>query len=246
MAAKADGVVAGIEVAEMVFRRLGSELSWSPKVSDGDPVHRGEVIVTFEADYRCLLSGERTALNFLQRMSGVATASAAYRKLVEPSQTRILDTRKTLPGFRLLDKYAVRAGGAMNHRTGLYDMVMIKDNHIAVAGGITPAVRTIREKIREGILVEVETCNLTEVEEALLAGADIIMLDNMDNETMRQAVLLINGRAQTEASGNMTPERLPLVAATGVDFISVGALTHSVKALDISMTIFPDDPVHHL
>jgi len=243
MTAKADGVVAGLEVAEMVFRRLDSELSWTPEVNDGDTVRRGEVIVTFEAGYRCLLSGERTALNFLQRMSGIATVSAAYRKMVEHTPTRILDTRKTLPGFRLLDKYAVRAGGALNHRMGLNDMVMIKDNHIAVAGGIAPAVRTIREKVKEGMLVEVETSNLKEVAEALLAGADIIMLDNMDNETVRQAVLFINGRAKTEASGNMTPERLPLVAETGVDFISAGALTHSVVALDISMTIFPDDPV---
>jgi nicotinate-nucleotide pyrophosphorylase (carboxylating) len=144
-----------------------------------------------------------------------------------------------LPGFRLLDKYAVRAGGALNHRTGLYDMVMIKDNHIAVAGGITNAVKTIRGKIREDISIEVETCNLREVEEALKAGADIIMLDNMDIATMGKAVKLINGRAKTEASGNMTAEKVAEVAATGVDFISVGALTHSVKALDISQTIFP-------
>jgi nicotinate-nucleotide pyrophosphorylase (carboxylating) len=242
MRAKSEGIIAGLEVAKMVFLRLGENLVWEPKVRDGDPLKKGDVIVTFEADYRVLLTGERTALNFLQRMSGVATASAAYRKIVEETDTKILDTRKTLPGFRLLDKYAVRAGGAFNHRMGLFDMVMIKDNHIAVAGGITPAVRTIRESAEEGILIEVETCNLAEVAEALDAGADIIMLDNMDNDAMRQAVRLINGRAKTEASGNMSPERLAGVAATGVDYISVGALTHSVKALDISMTIYPDDP----
>lgn len=246
MRAKADGVVAGLEVAEMVFHRLGGDLKWMPVLKDGDPVKKGDVIVTFEADYSVLLTGERTALNFMQRMSGVATASAAYQKIVEETNTKILDTRKTLPGFRLLDKYAVRAGGAFNHRMGLYDMVMIKDNHIAVAGGITPAIKTIREKVDKGILIEVETCNLAEVAEALEAGADIIMLDNMDNDTMRQAVQLINGRAKTEASGNMSTERLAPVAATGVDFISVGALTHSVKALDISMTIYPDDPLDNL
>jgi len=243
MMVKADGVIAGLEVAALVFHRLGDGLSWTPLAADGDPVKKGDVIVRFEADFKTLLTGERTALNFLQRMSGVATASSAYREILGNSNTRILDTRKTLPGFRLLDKYAVKAGGALNHRMGLYDMVMIKDNHIAVAGGITHAVRTIKARIREGVRIEVETGNLQEVEEALAAGVDIIMLDNMDNETMRHAVRLINGKAETEASGNMTTERLIEVAATGVDYISIGALTHSVKALDISMTIFPDEPV---
>jgi nicotinate-nucleotide pyrophosphorylase (carboxylating) len=240
LGAKGEGVIAGLEVARLVFQHFESDLIWEPLVQDGDQVKNGDVIVKFEADYKTLLTGERTALNFLQRMSGIATAAFSFQKILENSNTKILDTRKTLPGFRLLDKYAVKAGGAMNHRFGLYDMVMIKDNHIAIAGGISRAVTQIRNKIPEGIRIEVETCSLKDVEEALLAGADIIMLDNMDNETMRQAVKLINGRAATEASGNMTPERLLEVAVTGVDYISVGALTHSVKALDISQTILSD------
>lgn len=237
MVAKAGGVIAGLEVAEMVFRRFDPDLVWKPLVSDGDKVSKGDVIVGFSANYRALLTGERTALNFLQRMSGIATSANEYVAVLKGFHTKILDTRKTLPGFRLCDKYAVKAGGASNHRIGLYDMVMIKDNHIAIAGGIARAVEAIRPKIAPGIEIEVETTNLEEVREALDAGAGIIMLDNMDNETMSRAVTLINGKAKTEASGNMTPERLLEVARTGVDFISVGALTHSVKALDISQRI---------
>lgn len=239
LTAKAEGVVAGLEVARMVFLRFGQELVWQPLLEDGNRVSIGDVLVSFEADFRTLLTGERTALNFLQRMSGIATAAARFQEILAGSRTRILDTRKTLPGFRLLDKYAVRAGGAQNHRTGLYDMVMIKDNHIAVAGGILQAVDTIRRKVPGTTQIEVETTSLKEVEEALQAGADIIMLDNMDLQVMEQAVKLIGDRAKTEASGNMTAERIAAAAATGVDYISVGALTHSVKALDISQTIFP-------
>jgi nicotinate-nucleotide pyrophosphorylase (carboxylating) len=237
MEAKSEGIIAGLEVAEMVFRCLDPQLDWNPLVNDGDTIKKGDVIVQFSADFRALLTGERTALNFLQRMSGIATVSGYYASLISGTGTKILDTRKTLPGFRLLDKYAVKAGGAENHRMGLFDMVMIKDNHIAVAGGIINAVKAIRLRVDKNMLIEIETSCLKEVEEALHAGADIIMLDNMDNKTMQEAVRLINGRAKTEASGNMTPERLPEVAATGIDFISVGALTHSVKALDISQTI---------
>lgn len=239
MVAKADGVIAGLPVAEMVFRRLDPALSWMPQAAEGGHVSKGDIIVRFEATYRALLTGERTALNFLQRMSGIATLSAQYANAVSSFKTVILDTRKTLPGFRLLDKYAVRTGGAENHRIGLFDMAMIKDNHIEVAGGIRPAIGQIRSRIPAGIQIEVETTSLNQVQEAIDAGADIIMLDNMDNETMRAAVKLINGRAKVEASGNMTAARLKDVAATGVDFISIGALTHSVQALDISQRIEP-------
>lgn len=237
MVTKADGIIAGLEVAELVFRKLDGELTWNPLVRDGERVNKGDIIVKFSASYRALLTGERTALNFLQRMSGIATAAGLYSGILSDSKTKILDTRKTIPGFRLLDKYAVRAGGGVNHRMGLYDMVMIKDNHIAVAGGIRKAVETIRPGLPAPIKIEVETTSLLQVEEAVNACADIIMLDNMDTQTMRRAVEFINGRALTEASGNMVPERLREVADTGVDFISAGALTHSVKALDISQEI---------
>ncbi len=237
MVAKAEGVIAGLEVAETVFRKLDPHLKWEVKVADGGKVKKGDLIVEFEGTYRALLTGERTALNFLQRMSGIATMSNRYAEAVSDFKTVILDTRKTLPGFRLLDKYSVKTGGASNHRIGLYDMVMIKDNHIEVAGGITQAVNEIKPKIADGIKIEIETTTLAQVQEAIDAGADIIMLDNMDNTSMKQAVELVAGRAKTEASGNMTLERLREVAATGVDYISIGALTHSVQALDISQRL---------
>ena len=237
MVAKTDGVIAGLEVAEMVFRQLDESLNWEPKVKDGDAVKKDDIIVRFDASYRALLTGERTALNFFQRMCGIASMSAIYADAVKEFKTVILDTRKTLPGFRMLDKYSVKTGGASNHRIGLYDMAMIKDNHIEVAGGITPAVEQIRAKIPADIKIEVETTTLEQVQEALNAGADIIMLDNMDNATMTKAVEMIEGKAKVEASGNMTLERLREVAATGVDYISIGALTHSVNAMDISQRL---------
>ncbi|MGQ7870490.1 carboxylating nicotinate-nucleotide diphosphorylase [Sunxiuqinia sp. sy24] len=237
MVAKADGVIAGLPIAEMVFRHFDESLVWEPQVEEGARVSNGTVLVRFEASYRALLTAERTALNFFQRLSGIATMSALYADAVKDSKTVILDTRKTLPGFRMLDKYAVKTGGASNHRIGLYDMVMIKDNHIEVAGGITPAVEQIRSKIPADIKIEVETTTLEQVQEAVEAKADIIMLDNMDNATMTKAVQLIAGRAKVEASGNMTIERLKGVAATGVDYISIGALTHSVQAMDISQRL---------
>lgn len=178
-------------------------------------------------------------LNFLQRMSGIATYTHQCVQCVSGTKTQILDTRKTAPGHRLTDKMAVRDGGGTNHRASLSDMVMLKDNHIAMAGGILPAVEEVRPNLPISILIEVETTTLEEVQEALDAGADIIMLDNMDIETMRRAVVLINGQAKVEASGNMTVERLASVAAVGVDYISIGALTHSVRAFDISMKIKP-------
>ena len=237
MVAKADGVVAGLPVAEMVFKKLDPDLIWNEKVQEGDKVKNGDVLVEFEGSYRALLTGERTALNFLQRLSGIATMSAIYADVVKDFQTVILDTRKTLPGFNKLDKYAVKTGGASNHRHGLHDMAMIKDNHIEVAGGIMAAVKAVRSGIEHGIKIEVETTTLAQVQEAVDAKVDIIMLDNMDMETMGKAVELIAGRAKVEASGNITLERLREVAATGVDFISIGALTHSVRALDISQRI---------
>ncbi len=237
MVAKSDGVVAGLPVAEMVFKKLDPAIIWNEKVAEGAKVKSGDVLVEFEGSYRALLTGERTALNFLQRLSGIATMSAKYADEVKDFQTVILDTRKTLPGFNKLDKYAVKTGGASNHRHGLHDMAMIKDNHIQVAGGITAAVKAVRSSVDHGIKIEVETTTLAQVQEAIDAKADIIMLDNMDLKTMRKAVELIAGRTKIEASGNITIERLRDVAATGVDYISIGALTHSVSAMDISQRI---------
>lgn len=235
--AKENGVVAGLPVAEMVFRELDDTLEWNVKKQEGENVQKGEILVEFKASYRALLTGERIALNFVQRLSGIASATHVFVNEVKDFHVQILDTRKTLPGFRLLDKYAVKTGGATNHRMGLHDMVMIKDNHIQVAGGIKPAVDAVRMKMPVSIKIEVETTTIEEVKQALEAGADIIMLDNMTTEMMTEAVKLIGKRAKTEASGNMSLERLREVAATGVDFISIGSLTHSVKALDISQRI---------
>lgn len=237
MIAKADGIIAGLPIAEKIFKKLDANVQFLSSVNDGDKIKSGDLICTIKGAYRALLTGERLALNFLQRISGIATETAKYVEAVSDYHTKILDTRKTIPGHRMLDKYAVKTGGGTNHRIGLYDMVMIKDNHISVAGGITNAVNAIRPKIDENIKIEVETTKLQQVEEALQAGADIIMLDNMDNETMTNAVKLINGKALVEASGNMSLKRVKEVAATGVDYISIGALTHSVKALDISQRI---------
>ncbi len=237
MKMKADGVISGLSIARRVYERFAKDIVWHPLVQDGDQVKKGDIILRIEASYRCLLLGERLSLNILQRMSGIATETAKYVRELDGSHTRLLDTRKTAPGLRVLDKMAVKDGGATNHRMGLYDMAMIKDNHIKVAGGITNAVRAVRANVPDGIKIEVETTNLEEVREALSVKADIIMLDNMANDEMAEAVRIIAGQAQTEASGNMNIPRLKEVAATGVDFISVGALTHSVTALDISMNI---------
>ena len=237
MTAKADGVISGLPVVEKVFRRFQEDIVFKPVVRDGDTVRKGDVILRIEGSYPALLKAERTALNFFQRMSGIATETAKYVAELRGTHTRLLDTRKTAPGMRVTDKMAVHDGGAVNHRMGLYDMAMIKDNHIKMAGSIAKAVEQVRSKVAPGIQIEVEATNLDEVKEALEARADIIMLDNMSTEMMRDAVNIIGGRAKTEASGNMTLPRIAEVAATGVDFISVGALTHSVKALDISMNI---------
>ena len=237
LVAKEDGVIAGLKVAEMVFRKFDKTLEWNELLSDGSKVRSGDVIVEFKGNYRALLTGERKALNFLQRLSGIASYANRCMKEIEGTKVEILDTRKTLPGYRHLDKYAVRMGGASNHRFGLYDMVMIKDNHIKVAGGITQAVEAIRKCVPKSIKIEVETTNIEEVKEALAADVDIIMLDNMSSSLMKECVQIINKRAKIEASGNMTIKRIKKVAHTGVDYISIGALTHSVKALDISQRI---------
>lgn len=237
LVAKEEGVIAGLPIAEMVFKKFDKNIEWKVVLPDGSKVKQGDVIVEFKGNYRALLTGERKALNFLQRLSGIATYANKCMKEIEGHNVEILDTRKTLPGYRYLDKYAVRMGGASNHRFGLYDMVMIKDNHIQVAGSIKQAVQAIRSKIPKSIKIEVETTNLEQVQEALQADVDIIMLDNMSSKLMKEAVDLINGRAKIEASGNMTLKRIRKVAATGVNYISIGALTHSVKALDITMRI---------
>jgi len=237
MTAKADGVVAGLPIAKKVFEKLDSKLIWKPLIKDGDRVKKGDLIVEIEASFRALLTGERLALNLLQRLSGIATETAKYVKEVEGTKVKILDTRKTVPGLRTFDKYAVKMGGGTNHRIGLFDLAMIKDNHIKIAGSIAKAVSQVRQAIPTDIKIEVETTTLAEVLQAADAGADIIMLDNMSNEMMTEAVELINGRSLIEASGNMNIQRLKGVAATGIDLISVGALTHSVIALDISQNI---------
>ena len=235
--AKDDGVVAGLDVAHKVFQQLDADIIWEPQKSDGDKVKKSEVLVEFQGSYRAILSGERTALNFIQRMSGIATKTAKYVEAVAHTKAEILDTRKTVPGLRMLDKYAVKMGGGTNHRIGLFDMVMLKENHIRIAGGITKAVNEVRKSVTPNIKIEVETTNLDEVKEAAEAGVDIIMLDNMDNEMMKEAIKLINGRAKVEASGSMDLSRIKIIAELGVDYISVGKLTHSVEAFDISQLV---------
>ncbi len=240
MTAKQDGVISGLEIVKMVYDRFQDDVVFTPYFKDGDTVKKGDVILKVEATYPTLLRGERLSLNIFQRMCGIATETARYVKELKDTQTRLLDTRKTAPGLRVLDKLAVKHGGGTNHRMGLYDMAMIKDNHIKMAGSIAKAVEQVRSKIDKGIKIEVETTNLDEVRQAIDAGADIIMLDNMGTEMMTQAVSIIkeSGKGiKTEASGNMSIPRLLEVAATGVDFISVGALTHTVKGMDISMNI---------
>jgi len=241
---KETGVVAGLLVAGLVFQLLDPEVRFRPLVEDGTAVFPGDVVAEVEGPGRAILSGERTALNFLQRMSGIATLTRRYVEAVAGTRAVILDTRKTAPGLRLLDKWAVRLGGGQNHRLGLYDMVLIKDNHIAAAGGITGAVARVQQERRpvapefnSGATIEVEVKNLDDLEEALALGVDRIMLDNVDLATMRQAVEMAAGRVELEASGGVTLKTVAAIAATGVDYISVGALTHSPGALDISLEI---------
>ena len=233
--AKEPGVICGVGVVLRVFALLDKHVKIDPCVDDGDAVEPGDVIATITGPSRSILTGERTALNLLQYLSGVATKTAEAVKHVAGTNAQITDTRKVLPGLRALSKYAVRCGGGSNHRFNLSDGVLIKDNHIMAAGSIAGAVRLARNGAPHTLKIEVETENLDQVAEALSAGADVIMLDNMPPETMAEAVKIIAGRALTEASGNMGQRDLRTVAQTGVDFISIGALTHSPKALDISL-----------
>jgi len=235
--AKEEGIVAGLRIAELIFKKLDPAIKWQQHFNDGVKINPGDILVNFEGSYKAILTGERTALNFLQRMSGIATLTSKFVNAVKGTKTKILDSRKTVPGLRMIDKYAVKIGGGTNHRIGLYDMVLIKDNHIKIAGGISNAVNQVRTNLKAGIKIEVETSNIDEVLEAVMLNVDFIMLDNMSTEMMRHAVKLINGKALVEASGNMTLGRVKEAAETGVDFISVGALTHSVCALDIAQYI---------
>jgi nicotinate-nucleotide pyrophosphorylase (carboxylating) len=236
--AKSAGVIAGLPVFAAVYAEVDPSLTVELFVEDGTQVEPGTLVCSVSGAGQSVLTGERVALNFLQRLSGVATLTAAFVDAVAGTGAVILDTRKTTPGMRGLEKYAVRCGGGQNHRVGLYDMVLIKDNHIDAAGGITAAVQAVRgNSVAAGLAVEVEVKTLDELREALALNVDRILLDNMTDDQMREAVAITGGRTKLEASGNMSLERVPAVAATGVDYISVGALTHSAPALDLSMRL---------
>lgn len=235
---KQDCILAGVELAEIIFHTFDKNLKVEVLVKDGETAKVGDVAFYVEGSARSILSTERLVLNCMQRMSGIATMTHDWDSRLVGTKTKLLDTRKTTPNFRLCEKWAVAIGGGTNHRFGLYDMIMLKDNHIDYNGSITNAVKMAKEyitKLKKTLKIEVETRNLAEVEEAVNAGADRIMLDNMDVATMKKAVLLIKGKAESEASGGITREMLKKVAATGVDFISAGALTHSAENIDLSL-----------
>lgn len=233
--AKEDGVIAGLDIYARVFTILDEKTEIDFHCKDGDEVKKGELMATVTGDIRVLLSGERVALNYLQRMSGIATYTRQVAKLLEGSKVTLLDTRKTTPNCRVFEKYAVRVGGGCNHRYNLSDGVLLKDNHIGAAGSVTKAIQMVKAYAPFVRKIEIEVETLEQVKEAVEAGADIIMLDNMTPEVMKQAVELINGRAQTECSGNITKENIQKIREIGVDFVSSGALTHSAPILDISM-----------
>lgn len=234
---KDSGIIAGLDVMGEVFAQVDQNIVYTPLVKEGSAVSPGDVVARVEGDGPSITIGERTALNFLQRMSGIATATRRYVDAVAGTGARILDTRKTAPGLRALDKLAVRLGGGTNHRHGLYDMVLIKDNHILAAGSITKAVERVREDVNDDLPIEVEVESLEQLQEALTLEVDRVMLDNMDTEQMREAVEVAAGDVELEASGGITLENVAQVATTGVDYISVGALTHSVEALDVSLDV---------
>lgn len=232
---KQDGIICGLTVFERTFKLLDENSRFETDVKDGDFVKAGQLIGVIYGDIKVILSGERTALNYLQRMSGIATITREYVKELEGTNTTLLDTRKTTPNMRPFEKHAVKVGGGTNHRYNLSDGVLLKDNHIGAAGSITKAIKMAKAYAPFVRKIEIETETLEQVQEALDAGADIIMLDNMDNETMRKAVEMVNGKAQTECSGNVTKARLKEIAEIGVDFVSSGALTHSAPIMDISL-----------
>jgi nicotinate-nucleotide pyrophosphorylase (carboxylating) len=235
--AKEQLVIAGLDIACRVFERLDPQIVYKPLFADGDRVKNGEVVVEVEGKLCSLLVGERTALNFLQRLSGIATYVRLYVDMLGDREVRLVDTRKTVPGWRVLEKYAVRVGGAYNHRMGLYDGVLIKDNHVSVCGGINNAVSNIRNSVSHFMKIEVEVSDLDGVREAIDSGVDIIMLDNMDIKQIKEAVEFINGKALVEVSGGITIDNLNHLADTGVDIISSGALTHHAQSVDLSMRL---------
>ncbi len=230
-------VLAGLDMVWRVFKKFDQNIIVDTIYQDGDHVEAGITVLTVIGDMASLLTGERTALNFLQRLSGIATHVRKYVEILEGSPVRLVDTRKTVPGWRVLEKHAVRAGGAYNHRMGLYDGVLIKDNHIAAAGTITEAVSRIRSRVSHLIRIEVETSTIAEVEEAIGVGADVIMLDNMTDHEVPEAIALINGRAVVEVSGRVDQDRIQFLASAGVDIISSGALTHADRFVDLSMDV---------
>lgn len=237
---KDEGILAGIELAKKIFNRFDSSLNLQVLLNDGDVIKKGDVAFVVSGNARAILSTERLVLNCMQRMSGIATKTKKLATLIQHTKARLMDTRKTTPNFRLPEKWAVLIGGGLNHRFALYDMVMLKDNHIDVAGGIESAVEKTKSYLRsihQSLKIEVETRSLTEVQQALDAHVDVIMLDNMSIEQMKEAVKLVTGRCKLEASGGITETTIASVAETGVDYISVGALTHSVQSLDLSLKI---------
>jgi len=236
--AKETGILAGIEIAEQVFKKVNGDIVFDKKYADGDVITPKDILAEIEGRSVALLKAERTALNFLQRLSGIATLTNSFVKALAGSRTRLLDTRKTTPGLRILEKYAVKAGGGENHRFNLSDMVMLKDNHLQLVGSISLAVKRVRDKIPAGIKIEVETTNLEEVKEAVNCAVDMIMLDNMSYQEMKHAVEWVQGRIPLEVSGNVDLDRINKIAALGVDYVSVGSLTHSFSSLDISMEFY--------
>lgn len=232
---KEDGIIAGLQIFERVFTMLDPQTTVEFKVKDGEEVKKGQLLAVVTGDIRVLLSGERTALNYLQRLSGIATYTNSVAKLLEGSKTQLLDTRKTTPGMRVFEKYAVRIGGGHNHRYNLSDGVLLKDNHIDAAGGVKKAIAAAKAYAPFVRKIEVETENLDMVKEAVEAGADIIMLDNMTPDEMAEAIRIIDGRAETECSGNITKENIQTITKLGVDYVSSGALTHSAPIMDISL-----------